>query len=126
MPPRHLPTFTTRPVILGTHGVVAAGHYTAAAIGMDVLSRGGNAIDAGVAAAFALTLVKPQECGMGGECPILIYRAVPGDGPNPVAISGQGAAPRQATPERFRAMGMDAVPGHGSFPPLCPRPSGRS
>jgi gamma-glutamyltranspeptidase/glutathione hydrolase len=120
MPPQYLPTFTTRPVILGTHGVVAAGHYTAAAVGMDVLSRGGNAIDAGVAAAFTLTLVKPQECGMGGECPILIYRTTSGDGPNPVAISGQGAAPRQATPERFRAMGMDAVPGQGLLPATVP------
>jgi gamma-glutamyltranspeptidase / glutathione hydrolase len=115
-----MPTFTTRPVIMGTHGVVAAGHYTAAAIGMDILSRGGNAIDAGVAAAFALTLVKPQECGMGGECPILIYRATPGDGPNPVAISGQGSAPRRATPDRFRAMAMDAVPGQGLLPATVP------
>jgi gamma-glutamyltranspeptidase/glutathione hydrolase len=57
---------------MDTRGVVAAGHYLAAALGFEVLSRGGNAIDAGVNAAFALTLVKPQECGMGGECPILI------------------------------------------------------
>src|SRR5919199_864206 len=67
--------FTTRPVIMGTFGVVAAGHYLAAAIGMRVLESGGNAIDAGVAAGFALNLVKPQSNGIGGEAPILIYRA---------------------------------------------------
>ena len=48
--------FTTRPVIQGTRGVIAAGHYLAAAIGMHILESGGNAIDAGVAAGFALNL----------------------------------------------------------------------
>ena len=46
--------FTTRPVIMGTFGVVTTGHYLATAIGMRVLENGGNAIDAGVAAGFAL------------------------------------------------------------------------
>jgi gamma-glutamyltranspeptidase/glutathione hydrolase len=105
---------------MGTHGVVAAGHYLAAALGLEVLSRGGNAIDAGVTAAFALTLVKPQECGMGGECPILIYRADAGDAPNPVAISGQGAAPRRATLEFFRSLGVDAIPGEGLLAATVP------
>ena len=73
-----MPPFTTRPVIMGNFGVVAAGHYLAAEIGMRVLEAGGNAIDAGVAAGFALNLTKPQSTGIGGEAPILIYRA--GDG----------------------------------------------
>ena len=64
--------FTTRPVIQGTRGVVAAGHYLAAAIGMHVLETGGNAVDAGVAAGFALNLTKPQSTGIGGEAPNLI------------------------------------------------------
>ena len=40
--------FTTRPVITGRLGVVAAGHYLATSAGMDILRRGGNAIDAAV------------------------------------------------------------------------------
>ena len=64
-------SFTTRPTIMARRGVVTSGHYLASQIGLEVLARGGNAIDAGVATAFALTLLKPQECGIGGECPIL-------------------------------------------------------
>ena len=48
-------------------GMVAAGHYLAAAIGLSLLERGGNAVDAGVAAGFALALMKPQSVGIGGD-----------------------------------------------------------
>ena len=113
--------FTTRPVIRGFHGVVAAGHYAAAEIGMRVLEAGGNAIDAGVASVFALTLLKPQSAGIGGECPILVYHHSPDPSlPNPVAISGQGVAPRRATIEWFREQGIDAIPGDGLLATTVP------
>ncbi len=112
--------FTTRPVVMGTRGMVAAGHYTAALLGFEVLDLGGNAFDAGVAAVFALTLLKPYEVGMGGECPILIFRPAGGAGPNPVAVSGQGIAPRRATIEWFRDRGFDAIPGRGLLPATVP------
>ena len=64
---------TTRPKITGRRGVVAAGHYLAAAAGSKMLAKGGNAVDAGAAAGFALAVLKPQENSLGGECPILIY-----------------------------------------------------
>src|SRR3954454_4602196 len=104
--------FTTRPVIRGFHGVVAAGHYAAAEIGMRVLESGGNAVDAGVASVFALTLLKPQSAGIGGECPILIHHdGRDGSIPNPVAISGQGVAPRRATIDWFLERNIEAIPG---------------
>src|SRR3954470_1776582 len=118
MPQVDAATFTTRPTIMARRGVVTSGHYLASQIGLEVLERGGNAIDAGVATAFALTLLKPQECGIGGECPILIYQ--PGRDanakgrarrPNPYVISGQGAAPRSLTIERVREMGLTDIPG---------------
>lgn len=112
--------FTTRPVIMGTYGVVAAGHYLAAAIGMHVLEQGGNAIDAGVAAGFALNLVKPQSNGIGGEAPILIYRAGEGRGPRIAAINGQGCAPRRATLDWFRREGIEHIPGDGFLPATVP------
>ena len=109
-----LPEFTTRPVIAGTKGIVAAGHYLAAAIGMQVLELGGNAIDAGVAAGFALSVVKPHECGIGGEAPILISSASTSAGSRvPISISGQGGAPGALSLTRLRAMGMDSIPGDG-------------
>src|ERR1700736_6088739 len=95
--------FATRPVLQGTLGMVAAGHYLAAAIGLRMLEAGGNAIDAGVATGFALSLLKPQSVGIGGEGPILIHLATPG---RSVAITGQGWAPRAASIDWFRSRGI--------------------
>ena len=109
--------FATRPVLQGTFGMVAAGHYLAAAIGLNLLERGGNAVDAGVAAGFALALLKPQSVGIGGEAPILIHAA--GQNRN-VAINGQGWAPGAATIDWFRSNGVSLIPPDGFLPATVP------
>jgi gamma-glutamyltranspeptidase/glutathione hydrolase len=109
--------FTTRPVYLGTHAVIAAGHYLAARAGQRQLDRGGNAIDAAVASGFALNVLEPQSCGVGGEVPILIYSAREG---KPVALSGQGWAGKAATVDWFRRANIDPIPGDGFLPATVP------
>lgn len=109
--------FTTRPVITGRKGVVTAGHYLAAAAGMDVLRDGGNAIDAGVAMGFCLAVLEPHITGIGGESPILIHHARSG---RTVAISGQGTAPAAATIEWFRSRDISLVPGDGLLAATVP------
>jgi len=109
--------FTTRPVIMGRHGVVAAGHYLAAQAGLRMLEEGGNAIDAGIAVGFALAVLKPQDNGIAGECPILIYSAERG---RVFAVNGNGVAPRTATIERFQQMGIELIPGDGFLPAAVP------
>src|SRR5436305_10090718 len=109
--------FATRPVLQGTLGMVAAGHYLAAAIGLSMLEKGGNAVDAGVAAGFALALLKPQSVGIGGEAPILIHLA---EQHRSVAINGQGWAPRAATIDWFRTRGIRLIPSDGFLPATVP------
>jgi gamma-glutamyltranspeptidase / glutathione hydrolase len=109
--------FATRPLLQGTLGMVAAGHYLAAAIGLNILEKGGNAVDAGVAAGFAVSLLKPQSVGIGGEAPILIHLAHQGKS---VAINGQGWAPRAATIDWFRANGVSLIPSDGFLPATVP------
>jgi gamma-glutamyltranspeptidase/glutathione hydrolase len=109
--------FTTRPVIMGTNGVVAAGHYLAAEAGLRMLGAGGNAIDAGVAAGLALAVLQPHQNGIGGEAPMLVYAA---DRGRAFAVNGHGVAPGEATIERFREMGIDLVPGDGFLPAVVP------
>ena len=92
--------FTTRPEIDGTFGVVASTHWIGTAIGMGILERGGNAFDAGVAAAFTLQIVEPHLCGPGGDVPLLVYDVGRG---RPEVICGQGPAPAAATIGRFRS-----------------------
>jgi gamma-glutamyltranspeptidase/glutathione hydrolase len=97
--------------------MVAAGHYLAAAIGLSILEKGGNAIDAGVASGFALALVKPQSVGIGGEAPILIHLK---ERRRSVAINGQGWAPRAATIDWFRERGIKLIPSDGFLPATVP------
>ncbi len=107
-------SFTTRPELSGTFGMVASTHWLASAAGMAVLEHGGNAFDAAVATGLALQVVEPHLNGPGGEVPILLY-----DGRVHV-ICGQGPAPAAATIERFRALGLDLVPGTGPLAACVP------
>jgi gamma-glutamyltranspeptidase/glutathione hydrolase len=68
---------TPRPPVVGRYTMVVSDHPLASAIGVDVLRRGGNAIDAAVAVGFALTVVHPQAGNIGGGG-FLVYRAADG------------------------------------------------
>ena len=109
--------FTTRPVLMGTHGMVTAGHYLAAAAGFRMFEIGGNAIDAGVAAGFAVNALEPQSNGIGGEVPILIYSVRQ---KRVYAINGQGYAPKAATIDWFKSRGIDLIPGDGLLSATVP------
>jgi gamma-glutamyltranspeptidase / glutathione hydrolase len=105
----------TRPELTGTFGMVASTHWLASAAGMSVLERGGNAFDAAVAAGFTLQVVEPHMNGPGGEMPAIVYSA---QRKEVQVVCGQGPAPGAATPERFREMGLDTLPGSG-LPAAC-------
>lgn len=107
----------TRPMIMGRHGVAASSHYLATAVGLRILQNGGNAVDAGVAMGFALAVLRPQDNGIGGEVPMLIYSAERG---RVFAISGQGTAPAAMTVERMQAEGVHMIPGDGLLPAVVP------
>src|ERR1700730_18310974 len=110
--------FTTRPEIVGTFGVVATTHWIATAVGMAMLERGGNAFDAGVAAAFTLQVVEPHLCGPGGDIPAMLHEASSG---RTVVACGQGPAPAGATIAHYRDhLGLDIVPGTGLLPACVP------
>ena len=110
-------SFTTRPEIQGTFGVVASTHWLASASGMAALECGGNAFDAAAAAGFVLQVVEPHLNGPGGEVPIILNDAASG---RQVVICGQGVAPAAATIERYRDLGLDLVPGSGLLATVVP------
>jgi gamma-glutamyltranspeptidase/glutathione hydrolase len=102
------PGETMRPEIVGDFGIVSAGrHYTVSA-GTRTLIKGGNATDAGVASVFAASVTEISHFGFGGEAPTIIHDVKTG---KTVAISGQGYAPKLATPAYFADQGI--VPGNG-------------
>lgn len=110
-------TFTTRPVIMGTRGVVTSGHYLATAAGFRIMEQGGNAIDAAAAMCFCLNLLEPQSNGIGGEVPTLIYTA---NEQKTVAISGMGWSSKEFTVDWCRDNNIDLIPGDGYLPACVP------
>ena len=112
-----MPEMTTRPVIMGTRGVVTSGHYLATAAGFRIMEQGGNAIDAAAAMCICLNLLEPQSNGIGGEAPTLIYSAKEG---RTFVISGMGTSPNAFTIQWCRENGIDLIPGDGYLPACVP------
>src|SRR6266851_4720438 len=110
-------SFTTRPQLAGTFGMVASTHWLASAAGLAVLEAGGNAFDAAVAAGLVLQVVEPHLNGPGGEVPVVGFDASDGE---IFVLNGQGPAPRAATIEAFGELGLDLVPGNGLLAPCVP------
>jgi gamma-glutamyltranspeptidase / glutathione hydrolase len=92
------PERAVRQAARGTRGAVAAGTDAATEAGMRMYHRGGNAVDAGVAAMLAASVVEYSHFGFGGEAPILIRTK---DG-KVFAIAGVGTMPKLATAQFFR------------------------
>lgn len=97
-------TLTYRPTVRGTRGVVAGGHPLVAEAGLRMLHKGGNAVDAGVAATLAASVIEFSHFAFGGEVPIIIKMA---NKTQPVTINGQGQAPQLATIEFFEQQRKD-------------------
>src|SRR3954447_4764350 len=110
-------SFTTRPELSGSFGMVASTHWLASAAGMAVLEQGGNAFDAAVAAGLTLQVVEPHLNGPGGDAPILLWSADRGE---PVVVCGQGPSPAGATIAHYRDLGLELVPGTGLLAACVP------
>lgn len=94
-------------------GVVATQHYRATETALEILSDGGNAIDAAAAAAFALGVCEPAASGLGGQTMAVVHSASLG---RTVALDGSSRAPNRAAPgtlsgpERLRGHRATTVP----------------
>ncbi|WP_408632844.1 gamma-glutamyltransferase family protein [Myceligenerans pegani] len=112
------PAPTTRPDLAGTFGMAASTHWIATATAQSVLERGGNAFDAACAGAFVLHVVEPHLNGPGGDMTAVLVAA--DDAARPRVLAGQGPAPAAATIDRYRAEGLDLVPGSGALAAAVP------
>src|ERR1700716_554767 len=91
-----------RPAVMGRNGGVSAGHPLTTAAGFEILTRGGNAFDAGVAALLVGGVVEQDLYSLGGEALVLVY---PRNDGKVTAVVGQGWAPAGATIEWYAARG---------------------
>ena len=95
---------------MGREAMISTEHYLSAAVGARIFDRGGNAIDAAVAAALVEGVVNPHMHTIGGEAPMLVRL---GSNQRVVSINGNTMAPARATIAHYRALGLDLVPGEG-------------
>src|SRR5215813_12093792 len=105
-----------RPPVMGRNGGVSAGHPLTTAAAFEILTRGGNAFDAGVAALLVGGVVEQDNYGLGGEALVLVY---PRSENKVTSIVGQGWAAKNATIEWYAARGK-ALDGHGLDPAVVP------
>jgi len=108
---------SARPVIMGQNGMVAAGHSLGALAGVKVLQEGGNAVDAALAAAFVMAVVKPESCGPGGDLFALVFMKRNG---KVEAINSSGPAPASASIDYFRERGLKGIPTSGPLSVAVP------
>ncbi|MFD2182567.1 gamma-glutamyltransferase [Rhodoplanes azumiensis] len=97
--------------VTGRHGMVASQEAQASRIGAAVLARGGNAVDAAVATAFALAVTLPRAGNLGGGGFLVLHRA----GGEPVTIDFRETAPAAATPNMFLDAAGNADPLKARF-----------
>src|SRR5574342_596198 len=91
-----------RPPVMGRNGAVSAGHPLTTAAAFEILTQGGNAFDAGVAALLAGGVVEQDLYSLGGEGLVLVYPRSEG---KVTSIVGQGWAPKGATIEWYKSRG---------------------
>lgn len=109
--------YATRSEVIAQHGMVATSHPLATQIGLDVLKKGGNAIDAAIAANAALGLMEPTGCGIGGDLFAIVWSA---DDQKLYGLNGSGRSPAALDREYFVSRGMDKIPSYGPLPVSVP------
>ena len=99
------PNPLSRASMFGRRGAVATSQPLAAQAGMAILHAGGNAIDAAIATAIALTVVEPTSNGIGSDAFALVWS----EG-RLYGLNASGRAPRLATLDAYRSRGYETVP----------------
>lgn len=109
-----------QPTMLGTRYMCSAGHYLASRAGFEILEAGGNAVDAGVAAAMSLAVLQSDIVNVGGVAPMIVYLA---ETDEVVTISGLGYWPKAAEIGKFIGPNGGAIP-HGVMRSIVPAAPG--
>ncbi len=104
-----------RNVVYGKKGMVATGNPLAAQVGLEILKKGGNAIDAAIATAATLTVVEPTANGIGGDAFALVWT-----GNRLHGLNSSGPAPKSISAKALKELGYTEMPTYGLIPVNVP------
>ncbi|MGE4611016.1 MAG: gamma-glutamyltransferase family protein [Paracoccaceae bacterium] len=99
-----------RSTVIASNGMCATSHPLAAKVAVQMLERGGNAVDAAIAAAMVLNIAEPQMTGLGGDCFVLVK---PAGSEEIIGLNGSGRAPTALDADAIRTAGHSVMPAHG-------------
>ena len=111
----HYPYSSKRMTVHAKKGMVATTQPLAAQAGLRVMQNGGNAIDAAIATAAALTVVEPNSNGIGGDSFALVW--VNGE---LHGLNGSGPAPKSISIDKVKEQGVKSIPSQGVLPITVP------
>ena len=111
-------SFASRTAVYGTSGAAGTAHPLATQTGIEILKRGGSAIDAAVAMNACLGFLEPTSSGIGGDCFVMLWDPKQG---KVVGLAGSGGSPRKLTLEIARSRAKNgALPPVGAIPVSTP------
>jgi gamma-glutamyltranspeptidase / glutathione hydrolase len=113
--------FATRSEVLGRHGMVCTSVPAATQVGLDILKRGGSAVDAAIAANATLGLMEPVSNGVGGDLFAIVYSAKEN---KLYGINGSGRSPLGLSYDQMKAelakLHRETLPPTGMLPITVP------
>jgi len=109
--------FATRSEVIAKNGMAATNHPLASQIAIDILKRGGSAVDAAIAANAFLGFADPAMNGLGGDMFVIIWSA---EDEKLYALNASGKSPQGMTLEHFREKNLSGVPASSPFAVTVP------
>ena len=109
--------FASRSEVIGQHGMIATSHPLATQIGLDILKKGGTAIDAAISANIALGLMEPTGNGIGGDLFAIVWDA---KDKKLYGLNASGPAPKSISLDYFKEQNLKKIPSYGPLPVTVP------
>jgi gamma-glutamyltranspeptidase/glutathione hydrolase len=109
--------FATRSEVIGQHGMVASSQPLATQIGIDILKKGGTAVDAAIAVNAALGLMEPTGSGIGGDLFAIVWDAKT---KKLYGLNASGRSPKSLTLDYFTKNNIKHIPASGPLPVSVP------
>lgn len=110
-------TWATRSEVIAQHGMAATSQPLATQVALDILKKGGNAIDAAIAANATLGLVEPTGNGIGGDLFAIVWDAKT---EKLYGLNASGRSPYDLTLDYFKKNGYTSIPAYGPLPVSVP------